>query len=329
MSDSDYFNSDDDEFLMSISLERPAAIKREIDIFSRLQVLREKNKCDFLEREQRAKQARLDATTTIASWRRFAALPRDLTGTILSHCDPATLCSWQLTDTFYKNIADEVKLRFAKLCHKRDLSLPKHRLFIECESGDCESGSSMTLEEGWSEESLLIRDNRIIKALESADPGGQVSWDEHTEYDYEKAENLMKAGHGNSEYGVSSVDVDDFSIEPDTEFFEIGWNVSMERKPWTRRQVVEFMREYEDDDEDAYNNNDDDDTDAQKQKYVDILNTVCGLLMVQPQVIDFVSIKHAYRHTSCPSGNTESYVFIQTSEAKKYQITKVKGYQRC
>ena len=61
--------------------------------------------------------------------------------------------------------------------------------------------------------------------------------------------------------------------------------------------------------------------------YVAIFRRVWGLLLEEPQKLVHVRISHDYRHTDLPSGGSDEYVFIRTSQGKDYQLHKSSAFQ--
>ena len=53
---------------------------------------------------------------------------------------------------------------------------------------------------------------------------------------------------------------------------------------------------------------------------------ICIALNLQKLV--HVRMSHDYRHTDLPSGGSNEYVFIRTSQGKDYQLHKSSGFQR-
>ena len=111
----------------------------------------------------------------------------------------------------------------------------KRELATDESDDGCERGRGMSLKEGWSDD-LTTFQAAINKALESADPGGEVSW---AEYDEGKAQKLM-----NERRWVS---VEDFAEGEEVGCeSEIGWTVSLER--WapacSRMEAMKVIRDY-------------------------------------------------------------------------------------
>ena len=194
-----------------------------------------------------------------------------------------------------------------------------------------ERGKSITLEEGWSDD-LTTLEAAMGRALSYADPGGQVSW---AEYDEEKAWELMMEKRW--------VDVEDFANDcegEDESESEIGWRVMLEEFTTccSRRDALQVVRDYGDDDfvDNAYSADEDTDDDSMKHDgdgeakddvFVAILRRVWGLLLEPPQRLVYVRISHDYRHTDLPSGGSDTYVFIRTSQGKDYQLHVSRDYQ--
>jgi len=269
---------------------------------------------------------------------RFSVMPSEMFKEIYARCGPAALISLRSVAQAYKEPADDAITNFAKCSH---LALP------EVVSADRSSNNELRelglkLEEGWRNERLMDRENLISEALEFASPGGQVSW---APYNPEKAEYLMGERYDN---GSSWLDVEDFKDDDedgedddwmnginvlvqgnDWQHSEVGWHVSMDRKPqYTRRQVMAFIRKFVGD---LYGENAEDAEEIEKRRgnemYVAILQRVWGLLMEPPRIMHFVEVDYDYRHTDYPRGMCTSRLFIETSQGKKYELVLTEGYQ--
>jgi hypothetical protein len=157
-----------------------------------------------------------------------------------------------------------------------------------------ESSEEAVLRSGWSNDHRS-RVALIETALTHCDPGGQVSLEEHAEYDENQARFLLRTR--------GMVDVNDFLGDEEQEdgfSNEVGWNVKITFRAMTLSQaaghIAKAMKILN-----------------QEVEQVERLrhSALCLLRKADPSSIKYARETWDYRHTDYPSGGSKSSVMFK------------------
>ena len=170
-----------------------------------------------------------------------------------------------------------------------DTTLAHLPLNCECDFNDGQSSTEVTLKRGWSEQ-YRSRTALVDTAIESCDPGGQVSLD--ADFDEDRARHLLRT--------IGIVDVKDFLGEEEGAgdyADEVGWEVKIRFQRMTQFGAARYVG-------------------CNSLRH----SVLCLLRKADWRSIMFSQVKVKYRHSDYPSGSTDASVLLRIPEHDNAEI---------